>query len=255
MKCPHCGHMFVPLEGQKFCSQCGGELRKGAEVAPSEEVPSDRQADAAYWVPTSKETGAYCPWEDLDHLGFFQGLVLTVQQSLFSPSAFFSRLPPRGGLLNPLLYALIMETVGTMGGYLTGITVENPLLPQAKLSTGLMIAVGILIPIGVVLSLFLWSVLLHVSLLLASGAKEDFEATFRVISYTSAADLFNIIPIIGSFVAICWKLYLLLIGVREIHRIGTGRAAAAIALPLLLCCGIIAAGSAIALMGIIGSAQ
>ena len=258
MKCPHCGHTFEPLEDQKFCSYCGGELGSQAGTVgagPSGKSDADRGTDTGYRTSTSREAGTHCAWEDFQRIGFARGLLLTIQQSLLSPSAFFSGVPRRGGLLNPLLYALIVETVASMGGYLMDLGVQNPLFPQTRGSAGTMIALGILIPFAVVLLLFFWSILLHISVLLVGGAKEDFEASFRVVSYASAADLFNVVPFVGWLVAIGWKLYLLVVGVREVHRIGTGRAAAAIALPVLLCCGIITAATLIALMGILGSAH
>jgi hypothetical protein len=60
----------------------------------------------------------YCPWEDQENLGFVQGIYQTIRQSLFSPKDFFGGLPRHGGLLNPLFYALIVGTVGSMVGYL-----------------------------------------------------------------------------------------------------------------------------------------
>lgn len=253
MRCPHCGRTFDPLQDQKYCSYCGRELtaQEGESRDPSADRPTDdRETRAADLDSFSDETVPYCAWEDIERLGFLQALFLTIKQSLLDSTKFFSVLPRRGGLLNPLLYALIVETAGNMAGYLSGMAVENPFFPQAKLTGGLMIIIGVLIPIGVVLWLFLWSVLLHVSLLLIGGAKEDFEASFRVVSYTSAADLFNIVPIIGWLVALVWKLYLLVVGVREVHQTGTGRAFAAVILPLLFCCGILGIAVFIGLLGI-----
>jgi hypothetical protein len=253
VNCPHCGRTFDPLRGQKYCSYCGRELtaQDVESKSSSPDRPSgDRKAKAASRASLSDDgNGPYCAWEDIEHLGFFQALLLTIKQSLFGSASFFLLLPKRGGLLNPLLYALIVEATANMAGYLSGMAVENPLFPQVQLSGGLMIMIGALIPLGALLWVFIWSVLLHVSLLLVGGANEDFEASFRVVSYSSAADLFNIVPLVGWLIAPVWKLYLLVVGVREVHRTGTGRAAAAVILPALFCCGIVGIAVLIGLIG------
>jgi hypothetical protein len=252
LNCPHCGQSFEALEGQRFCSFCGGSLetpeddkraKVGEAIALDEQVAS--QSRNGFVVPTEP----YVPWEDLDNLGFFRGLARTVRDSLFSPTEFFSRLPLHRGLLNPLLYALILQTVGNMAGYVSGLLVNNPLLPQARLTGTMMIALGLLIPVITVVWLALWAILLHVSLFLLGGANEDFEATFRIVAYVSAADLFNGVPLLGSLIAIIWKLCMLIPGVREVHRVTTTKAAAAVFLPLIGCCAVLVGGVSLAVLG------
>jgi hypothetical protein len=218
-----------------------------------EPVVDDRSESFSYGTSQNSIEDKYVPWEDLENLGFLQGLFQSVQQSLLSPKEFFSRLPVSGGLLNPLLYALILQTVGTMAGYVSGIAIPNPLFPQSGLSGGFMVFIGLLIPPIILIGVFLWSALLHASLFLISGAKEDFEATFRVVSYSSAADLFNAVPVIGGIIALVWKTYLLIVGVREVHGISTARSAAAVFLPLILCCGVAVTGLFLALVGSAGT--
>jgi len=253
VNCPHCGRTFEPVPGQKFCSPCGGALETGDRESTSplkEDYPED---PASVTQRAHHSTIAYCPWEDLESLGFFQALCVTVKQSLFRPVEFFSVLPKKGGLLNPLLYAMIVQTIGNLGAYLTGMVVNTPFFAQPKLTAGTVAVIGILAPLIVLLMLFVWSVLLHVSLLLVSSTREDFEATFRVVSYSSSADLLNIVPVIGWLAAFVWKIYLLVSGIREVHHIGTGRSVAALAVPMALCCGIIGVSVVLVLFGIAGS--
>lgn len=240
MKCPHCGHEFVPLENQRFCSYCGGLLdeqeRKIQRVSPRSDPR--KVTESEHFERGPDQGVGYVPWEDLDNLGFFQGLLQTVQRSLFSPQAFFSRLPVRGGFLNPLLYGVIVQTVGNMVGYLSSIVVQSPLFPEGRIEGNMMLAIGLLIPIIVLIWLVLWALLLHVSLFLAGGANQDVEASFRIVCYSSAADLFNAIPVLGGAVALAWKVYILILGAREVNRISTARATGAVLLPLLVCCGV-----------------
>lgn len=255
MNCPHCGQAFEPVPDQKFCSQCGGALETGdrESTSPLKEGYTEDPASVSHTAQDA--TIAYCPWEDLESLGFFQALGVTVKQSLFRPVEFFSVLPKKGGLLNPLLYALIVQTIGNLGAYLSGMAVDSPFFAQPKLTAGTMAVMGILVPLMVLLMLFVWSVLLHVSLLLVSSTREDFETTFRVVSYSSAADLLNIVPLVGWLAAFVWKIYLLIRGIREVHHIGTGRSVAALAVPMVLCCGIIGISVVLVLFGIAGSVR
>ena len=233
------------MEGQRFCSWCGAPLETPggvhyedrAEQGPTREHPPSLPSEAI-----SSRKAEYCPWEDQEHLGFVQGISQTVRQSLFSPKDFFAGLPRRGGLLNPLFYALIVGTVGSMVGYLWSFAFGNSLMSTMSLSKGGAIALAFLIPILVFMGLVVAAVLLHVSLFLIGGANEDFEATFRVVCYSAAPDLFGVLPIIGGFIGLIWKIYITVVGVREVHGISTARSILAFVLPSLVCCGLVVGG-------------
>ena len=109
---------------------------------------------------------------------------------------------------------------------LPGITGRNPLL------------FALLIPLLLFMGLFVWGVLLHVSLFLVGGAKEDFEATFRIVCYTSGPELLGVIPVVGGIASLVWKVYITIAGIREVHGISNARAVTALVLPIVLCCGI-----------------
>lgn len=257
MKCPSCGQDYVPLDGQEYCSFCGKSLAPALDFHDDVDVDFS-SSDQAYDFPSSESQESVrssCPWEDMENLGFFEGLLQTLQQSLFATTKFFAKLPLRGGLLNPLLYALIVGTAGNMAAYLTGLATGGaiPFIGQDGLSGSMMVFIGLLIPPMILFTVFLWALILQGTLFLVGGANEDFEATFRVVCYTSAADLINAIPVLGGLIALVWKTYMTIIGLREVHRTSTGRAAAAVILPLVLCCGFVAAGLMLAFLGIGGS--
>jgi hypothetical protein len=232
VNCPHCGRHLDLVEGQNFCTFCGGDLEHpdGTE----EESPFDKPAitgpyDSEPSGPRSSRPDAYCPWEDQEELGFVKGIVETLRGSLFHPNDFFATIPIAGGLLQPLLFALIVGTLGTMMGLVWGAAIDPSLLSGPKA-----IAVAF-VPVLIFFSIVLWALILHGSLFLVGGAKEDFEATFRVICYTSGTELFNAIPFLGGFIVIGWKLYITVIALKQVHRVGIGRAVLAISLPLILC--------------------
>lgn len=252
MNCPNCGREFLPIEGQKFCSHCGGALDKEeipqTAPAPAQAFDDEQQAVGQLQTPDEQEP-PYCPWEEYEKHGFVQGLLATLRQSLFSPVPFFARLPRSGGFLVPLLFALIIETVGGLAGYVWGQAFENPLLSQTKMSGPMMIIMALLMPLILFVSIVVWSAVLRVSLYLVRGATEDFEATFRVVCYTSGPSLCGAIPIVGTWIALLWRTYLLIIATREVHRISTAKAAVAVLLPSIVCCGLVLAGLGVAVLG------
>ena len=253
MKCPHCGRDFETVEDQIYCSFCGGRLDSAPESrrrAGREEVADDRDRLNIDEPALFRSHDAYCPWEDQERLGLFGALIATARDTLITPADFFSRLPIRGGFLSPLLYALIMGTLGAMIGSIWGFVFDNPLLIQAARSANLTILVGVFIPIVVLVAIIVSAALLHGSLFLLGGAREDFEATFRVVCYSEVTQLLNIVPVIGSVVGLIWRVYLLTVGLREVHRISTGKAFMGVLLPFVVTCAFVSLLVALVAVGL-----
>lgn len=224
-------------EGRDYCPFCGSRLEHSQ--GPNRQDFSDRtqeneQPETDLKGPVGEGPRGYCAWEDQERLGFVRGIGVTLRESLFSPQDFFERIPHRGGYLNPLLFALIVETLGALLSSLWGLVFGHPLFVAARLSGNLTLVGGVLIPLLVFLQIIASAVLLHASLLLVRGAREDFEATFRVVCYTAGAELFNLIPLAGGLIGLGWKIYLTFVGIRAVHRITTGKAITALILPLAL---------------------
>ena len=118
---------------------------------------------------------------------------------------------------------------------------------------GLLFVASILFVLGIIfvpISLAIWSGILHLCLLLVGGAREGYQATFRVVSYSAVTSIFNAVPFVGSLASL-WGLVLTVIGLREIHKTTTGRAVGALAIPvgIALVITLIVAGSGIAKLG------
>jgi len=220
---------------------CGGPLDKSTTASATTE-PSAEHAQSQPEFPdpddTSPQTSGYAPWEDQERLGFFEALLSTVRQTLFAPTSFFSKMPRQGGLLMPLLYAMILQSIGTMAGYVWALVLDQSVIPLGRLGASEAVLFALLIPLVLFLGLVFWAFVLDRSLYLVGGANEPFETTLRVVSYSSAPELFNAVPFVGAFVAMGWRFYLTLVGLREAQRIGFGKSLAAIILPALVCCGI-----------------
>jgi len=89
--------------------------------------------------------------------------------------------------------------------------------------------------------------------MIVRGNRKGFEATFRAISYSYCAQLFSIIPLIGSFIGGIYFFVLAIIGVREGHNISTGKAVLAVLLPLIIFVGLVILITVFFISFIIGS--
>ena len=224
-QCPKCGKSFTEVGEGNTCPHCGVSF-SGNE--------GENVQDREY----------YSPWDDREKLGFFNALVETWKQVMFQPVQFFSKMPREGGLAGPLLYGFIVGEIGFLFSLMwEGMSVfVPPFVDQNGFGEFVGEAVGITFfffasPAIVLAMLFIFSAILHVCLFFVGGAQKDFETTFRVVCYASSTDLLEIIPVCGWFIGLVWYLILTVIGVRETHEISAGRAALAVLLPAIFCCG------------------
>jgi hypothetical protein len=212
-----------------FCQHCGARLAEAAPISGGREKTH---------------------WEDRESRGFLRGLFTTLNDVLFRPSVFFKKMPVTGGLTDPLLYALIIGMAGLIFSYFWQILLQGAMqefmIPGMKAAAGRNIYGGIVIaalaffsPFLIILGLFITSGILHVFLMLVKGARAGFEATFRVVAYGHSAYIFLVIPFCGSLLAAVWVVVLTIIGLREAHETTGGKAAFAVFLPVVVCCGLV----------------
>ncbi len=101
------------------------------------------------------------------------------------------------------------------------------------LTVGLIFLVMVVaIPVCVTLSMFIYSAILHLLLMIVRGGKNRFEATFRVVAYSQAAQAWDLIPVVGSWIGGIWQLIVQVIGLREMHNISYLRVFMAFLLPV-----------------------
>jgi len=229
-RCPQCGKSVSMFGEGHYCPYCGASLA-GVE------------ADEA--IQATEVATYYCPWEDRQNLGFFKAFADTVVQVLFNPVKFFSKMPPEGGLGGPLLYGFIVgEFILLVAFMWQSMSLFVPSFFEragfgyfgAKMAG--MTFLLFVSPVLVLAGLFIAAGILHLCLLIVGGAQRSLETTFRVICYAMSAQLWGIVPLCGGIVAGIWNLVLQVIGLREAHEITTGRAALAVFLPAIVCCGL-----------------
>lgn len=179
------------------------------------------------------------PWERRDDLGLWQGIFQTFKEVLLSPERLFKGLTFNKGIGEPLAFGLLIGSIGGMFG----------LFWQSLISSGDMLNFGeslfgrfavlflflimlIVIPLVVTAWMFIYSGILHLLLLIMGAGKNGFEATFRVIAYSQAAQALGAIPFIGSATGFVWQLIVQVVGLREIHETSYLRVIIAFLIPI-----------------------
>jgi hypothetical protein len=200
------------------------------------------------------ETGL--PWEHRQQLGFFKAFFDTVSVLLMKPGEAFVMMKREGGMTDPLLFAMIGGSAGTIASTLfqiglqsiPGIGGSNNIV--AVFGMGVVVGFLILTPLLMAAGMFIGSAILHLCLMLLGGANKPFEATFRVVCFScGAAYLLSIIPFCGGYITPIYNIVLECIGISRAHETTMGKAVLAVLLPLIVCCGIIAVVMGIVVAG------
>lgn len=191
------------------------------------------------------------PWERRDELGFFTAVFKTIKGVLLNPTRTFADMKTEGGLGTPIIYALILGSIGGIIGLVwqglfssissvIGRAGVGEFAGLATFGAIKFIIIVIFMPLFIVVGLFISSGICHLCLMIVGGANKSYETTFRVFAYTAGSTaLIQIVPICGALVAGIWALVCEIIGLREAHETTTGRAVLAILLPVIVCCGLV----------------
>jgi hypothetical protein len=186
------------------------------------------------------------PWEHRQQLGFFKAFFDTVKVLLTKPSEAFVMMKREGGMTDPLLFAIIGGSAGTIVSILFQVGLQA--ITGASHSfvelfgVGAVIGFLVLTPLLLALGLFIGSGILHLCLMMLGGAHRPFETTFRVVCFSSGAtQLFSMIPFCGGYVAGIYNIVLECIGLTRAQETTTAKALLAIFLPMIVCCGVCAA--------------
>ncbi|HEY6100871.1 MAG TPA: YIP1 family protein [Anaeromyxobacter sp.] len=219
---------------------------------------------------------APAPFAERKRLGFFASFYETWKLVAGQPSAFFRRVRvdrPGSAVLFAVIAATLASWVSSFFAFATssaaaGRTREalERLPPQFEqwrrmveaLATQMTPAdlVGRMVaaPVFVLAAIYVVSGVVHLLLLLFRGAPRGFGATLTAAGYAGGLSLVGVVPACGGFIGAIWVLVVLVIGLGETQRCGTGKATAAVLLPGLLLCGCAcAAGVAAFLAAMSGS--
>jgi hypothetical protein len=196
-------------------------------------------------VPPAEEP---IPWETPGRPAA-EALVETVKLFVTDMAQAFRRMPVAGDLARPLLYAVIVGSIGPMVAQVYSIFLPNPFVRmlQERIGGGAgselfarSAAAGVFgvffVPVAVVVGLFLGAGIIHLCLMMVGAANSGFLATVRVLCYSSTGQLAQVVPVIGGLLAFVFVLILEVKGLETAHRTTTGKAIAAVLIPVAFCC-------------------
>jgi len=205
------------------------------------------------------------PWEESNAgLG---SIVPTAVAFVTKPIESFSKMSLTVDLVRPIAYFVAFVIMGIAVGQLwrylfwtpatSGIEfVPKDVMAQApwlKVMLGrptlLVVAcLMVIAPVVNLITLFIWSAVVHLFLAMVGAAPKGFTATLRVVCYSQTASVAVLIPIVGGLIQVVWSLVIQVIGLSQAHRVSGGKATFAVIAPLLLCCGcVVAMGVALSL--------
>lgn len=238
--CPRCGAFT--------CMECNADGRS--------QCPSCQQVTGtAGFVPTPT------PWERRAELGFVQAVWQTWKQSVFEPAKFWAQLDPAGPGMDAFLYGWLMSSAAGLlqipflilnfaqtQGQIRDLTramkdVPAPLQSFFDLFLGNPVVLALVTGLSAVilfpLSIMISSGLTHLGVRMVGGTERPFSTTLRAICYALAPNVLQGIPVVGGLVGI-YTVVLEVWGIRDSHKLTTGRAIVAVLWPVVLfcCCGL-----------------
>lgn len=252
IRCTLTGKYFPPseiiyIEGRPY----------SAEAKP--QVVQSLQSGGA--LPAGAGTDGTEPaWERRDVLGMPKAAIETIKAVLSRPSEVFARMKQEGGLASPLIFNVIVGSIGGLATVAYQFVFQAStfaMIPNQGGNGGQQVAavagVGMIlfiyalfVPVMVVAASFLGAGLLHLSLMILKCANRPFETTFRVHSYSAgSAAVLQLVPLCGAWVSGIWALVCTVIGISKTHNISTGKAVLAVFLPMIACCVIVGVFAAI----------
>lgn len=228
--CPRCHEKF-PLPYRKS-EKDPGISKQMAEIP---------EPDGLEPASVSGDEAEGSPWERRGEEGLFRGIFSTAYKALFQPGELFGTLKQPGGIGEPLAFGLLLGGFGDMMAFFwPALLFSLGLLPFGDFVFPRMNGIWIFltffvgIPLAVILNMIIYSGILHLMLLIVRGGKGGYQSTFRVVAYSQAALVWNIIPFMGSWIATVWKLVVQFIGLHEIHHASYFRVMLAFLLPFFI---------------------
>jgi hypothetical protein len=180
------------------------------------------------------------PWEQPGP--FLNRYIETAKGVLLDPNTLFATMRRTGGFGAPLTYGMLGMVIGIIGSFL--IQLALPFggmpgmggMPRPTDVAGLLIGLCV-VPIIALLGLFIGSGIIHLVLSLVGGAREGYETTFRVVAYTNGSTgPLSIVPFCGGLIGAVWGVVAMILGLAKAHETTTGKSAAAVLIPVAVCC-------------------
>jgi hypothetical protein len=198
---------------------------------------------------------AATPGGEFDYRDPIQSFIRTAIAVITQPVGFFRGIQRQGDFINPLIFAVICAVISGLLSGILGFLIALVSNSGAGAAFGSLFGAIFIVPIATAIGLFIGAGIYYLLVMFLIKPNSGFEATFRVVAYASAVQLvswLSAIPILGILIAIVvglYSLYLVVMGIREVHATTTGRAAIVVLIPPIVL-GILALIFGIVLVGI-----
>ena len=185
--------------------------------------------------PLPPTAAAGLPWEEPS--AGLSSIFPTVAQFVASPFQSFGKMSLTTDLVRPLAYFVLFILLGALMGQLWRFAFWTPansgmnLIPKNVLAEApwlemllgrptpvLILSFMIIAPLVNLITLFIWSGVVHLLLTMVAGAQNGFGATLRVVCYSQTACIALFVPFVGGIIQILWALILQIIGLSQAHR-------------------------------------
>jgi hypothetical protein len=213
--------------------ETGNEVDRGTSVRITlSSGPQDLRGQA-------REVGPPGSQEEFSISDPIRSFARVVWQIVTEPAEFFSAVPRRGNLRDPLIFAIICYVVSAILGDLLSLIGTGGAQGFGGFTVGA--------PFLAVISLFVGAGVIHLPVMLIIGSRNSgFAATFRAVAYSSivVAAYSSVVPLVNwldvgwiqliGLVIGAYVIYLVTVGIREVHSTTTGKAVSAVLMPAVV---------------------
>jgi hypothetical protein len=187
------------------------------------------------------------PWENRGQIPLMDAYIQTLKLLFLNPSRAFELMRLRGGFQEPIFFALPGVLLSAFCASLL-LWVAPPAIFKTVGATNLPVFIRpgdpLMFIVQSVLTIATWipatfirAGIVHVCIKFLNGARQPFEASFRVCAYVGGAlCLMQIIPVCGGLIFALMAVAYEIIGFSIVHRITKTRAFFAWILPTVVCC-------------------
>jgi hypothetical protein len=212
--------------------------------------------DGTWYETPEPASGPPFPWPPAEGESVVTAFARTWKGASLHPRTFFAALPEHGSIGTVLVYYLPLG-IAVAGATLfwavsggVGAGEREAILGRGETVTGLTPLTDFLLsPLMLVLSLFVSAAVTHVLLRALGGASRRYGFTTRIFAYAYSPQLLGVVPVLGSVAGFAWMVVVAVIGVREGHGTSTGRAAAAVLIPVFVVLLLVGAAAFVQLTG------
>src|SRR5262245_13115782 len=189
------------------------------------------------------------PWEARDTRGILPAFFDTLGLFVSRPAEGWARMKEAGDSTSPILFGIAVCWLSMAVQGILFRLVGVPLLPRflerrfgpvAGLA-GVGFVIKLLVaPFLLGIALFVAAAILHLCCMIVGAlqnSRSGFEGSLRAVCYSEVSSLASIVPVIGPPVAVIWWIILAIQGIERLHRTTSGKAVAAVLVPVVVCCG------------------